>query len=125
MADNYCANHDTLFQAFEITSGVKPELGLATITPPNVRANRITSFTIEFTNLGNTNLYNPVIVVQSQGGAPIALNLDDLVSNTQQLTIPLNEKNGPPGMLRPGYIGSVVIYTKSTGPLGFTILIQN
>jgi subtilase family serine protease len=125
IADNYCMNHDTLFQSFEITNSIKPELGLATITPPNVRANRITSFTIEYTNLGNTNLIDPVIVVKSEGGAPIGLAVEDLVNNQQQLTLHLKEDNGPPGILRPGYLGTIVIYTRSTGPLGFTILIQN
>jgi len=125
VADKYCNDRDTLFQAFEIKEGLKPELGLNVISPPNVRTNRVTSFTVEFANLGNVDLIEPTILVKSEGGAPIALNVDDLNQNFQELTLQLSEENGPPGRLRPGYIGTVVIYTKSTGPLGFTIVKLN
>jgi hypothetical protein len=123
IADNYCSDRDTLFQAFEITEGISPVLSLFVITPPNVRANRVTSFTVEYMNTGNTDLYNPKILIKSEGGAPIALSVDELPLNQQELTLALTEPGGPPGKLRPGYLGSRVIYTKSTGPLGFTIMI--
>jgi hypothetical protein len=125
IADNHCVARDTLFHSFRVLSTVKAELGLSVITPTNVRANRVTSFTIEFTNTGNVDLINPRIQVNSLGGAPIALEVNDLSPGYDQLTVPLKEENGPPGLLRPGYLGSVVIYTKSTGPLGFTIVILN
>ena len=120
-----CMDSDTLIHSFEIIQGMKSELGLNVISPPNVRANRVTSFTIEFANIGNVNLVDPRINVKSEGGAPLSLNVEGLGNNSQELLIPLNEENGPPGILRPGYLGSVIIYTKSSGPLGFTILILN
>jgi subtilase family serine protease/streptogramin lyase len=123
IADNYCADRDTLFQAFEITEGISPVLGLFVITPPNVRANRVTSFTVEYMNTGNIDLYDPKILIKSEGGAPIALTVDELSQHMQEMTLSLTEPGGPPGILRPGYLGSRIIYTKSTGPLGFTIMI--
>jgi|GEM_PF-1028558 len=125
VADNFCVDRDTLFQAFEVINGLAAELGLHVIPPPNVRANRVTSFMIEYTNLGNVDMISPQIKVKSEGGAPIALTMEALPQNQQELIIPLVEKNGPPGIIRPGFIGTLIVYTKSTGPLGFTIVMLN
>jgi len=116
-------NQETVMlnDAFEIIDGVVGDLGINVIAPPNARANRITSFTLEYANVGNTDLINPEVIILSETGAPIAFTVEELPNNLTEMIVPLTEENGPPGVLRPGAEGSIVIYTKTTAGLGFII----
>ncbi|HOY32699.1 MAG TPA: CARDB domain-containing protein [Bacteroidales bacterium] len=117
------SNGDTtsLQQGFEVVAGTATQLGVNIIAPPSSRPNRVTSFTIEFANLGNTNIYNPEVTVRSLTASPIALSVDQLVNMHHVLLVPLKEDNGPSGLLRPGVNGSVTIYAKTIAGLGYLV----
>jgi subtilase family serine protease len=116
-------NGDTtiLNNGFEIIAGVASDLSVYILSPPNSRPNVITSFTIEYTNLGNIDIENPEVNIQSGGGAPIALTVAELDNFMTDLLIPVSEANGPPNILRPGVTGVLTIYAKATSGLGFII----
>ncbi|HOY32570.1 MAG TPA: CARDB domain-containing protein [Bacteroidales bacterium] len=116
-------NGDTvsLQEGFEVVSGAAPNLGVYIISPPSARSNRITSFTIEYANLGNTNIINPEVKVKSLSISPIALSVDQLTNMYHELVVPLEEENGPSGILRPGVSGTITIYTKTIAGLGYII----
>ena len=107
--------------AFEIVTGVPSNLSVNVTSPPSARANRVTSFLVEFANLGNTDIMNPKVTIQSQTDAPLALSVSELSSLFSILVIPCEELNGPLGILRPGVAGSITIYTKTTTGLGFIV----
>ncbi len=119
---NSAGDTNMLQNGFEVVQGSSPVLGLSTIYPSNARTNRIIAFTINFENTGNMDMIAPEIIVKSHTGAKVALNVDDLVFNYQQLSIPLELPEGPAGILRPGVTGSITVYTYSSAPLGFSII---
>lgn len=92
------------------------------ISPPSTRPSNVISMTVEFTNSGNTDLINPVLKMTSLAGAPIAFNVSELLNNTQELTLNLQEFNGPVGRLRPGASGSVIVYAKALTSLSFMLI---
>ena len=117
------AKHEiaTLVNGFEVVPGLAPELLTDILHPASTRISSTEVLTIEYTNAGNTDLLHPVLILHSIGGAPVGFSLAELSNHTTDLTIPLQELNGPPGVLRPGAIGSVIIYTKAIATLGFLI----
>jgi hypothetical protein len=110
-----------LISGFQIVAGVPSNLSVYVVAPSSVRPNRTTSFTIEYANLGNTDIADPKATVLSQTASPIALSIAQLANLYHQLLVPLLEKNGPPGILRPGGTGSVTIYAKTTAGIGWFI----
>ncbi|HOY30774.1 MAG TPA: CARDB domain-containing protein [Bacteroidales bacterium] len=117
------SNGDTCVRqdGFEVVEGTEPDLGVYIIAPPSARPNRVTSFTIEFTNLGNTNITDPRAKVRSLTISPVALNIDQLAGMYHELILNLEEDQGPSGMLRPGVTGTITIYTKTLSGLGYII----
>jgi hypothetical protein len=111
-------------QGFRVLQGEESTLGINLLHPANSRPNRISAFTIEFGNLGNVDLVSPVIKVESLAGAPIAYDPGGLSANQTTMIIPLSIPGEPPGILRPGVSGSIVIYTKSVSGLGFLVTRQ-
>ncbi|MFM9944787.1 MAG: CARDB domain-containing protein [Bacteroidia bacterium] len=111
-----------LVNGFKIVQGNLGDLDISVVRPGNQRSNSILSMTVVFTNKGNTDLINHKIFVSSSAGAPIAFTDSDLSKLYTGLEIIVQENDGPPNRLRPGASGSVIIYTKSTGALGFSIL---
>lgn len=109
---------------FRIIQGEASSLGLYLLHAANSRPGRVSAFTIEFGNLGNVDLVLPVIKVGSLAGAPIALDPSGLSANNTTLIIPLSIPGEPPGILRPGIKGSIMVYTKSTQGLGFIVTKQ-
>lgn len=120
---HFCEGTLEIPNAFEVKSGTPNYLSINVVHPANARANKVTSFTIEYANLGNTDLIAPSIDIVSQAGAPIALDASGLSSNSTQLHIPLQIPGEPYNVLRPGVTGSIIIYTRTTAGLGFTISI--
>ena len=117
------ASGDTarLEESYRIMDGESAQLGISILHAANTRPNRISAFTIEFGNLGNTDIISPVIRVESLGGAPISLDTDGLSQNITELLIPLSIPGEPANILRPGVSGSIVVYTKSTTGLGILV----
>lgn len=109
-------------KGFKVEAGGSEEIDVSMVRPGNQRSNAVLSMTVVFTNKGNTDAVNQKLLITSNAGAPIAFTDADLSKNYSALEITMQEENGPPGRLRPGGSGSVTIYTKSSGALGFTIL---
>ncbi len=111
----------SLPDGFEVVPGTQTNLSIHIVAPPSARPNRVTSFTIEFANQGNTNLANPAITVESLTSSPIALNVEQLSGLMHKLVVHLSEENGPPDILRPGVTGFLTVYTKTTAGPGYII----
>ncbi len=110
-----------LTDGFEIVAGLPADLQLNVIQPSNSRTNSVVSMSIEFTNGGNVDLTTNTIIITSLAGAPLSLTVNGLSDMLTELPILLSEPNGPPGILRPGFSGSIVFYSRSTSGLGFMI----
>jgi subtilase family serine protease len=106
---------------FRVIDGEGGRLGVSILHPANTRPNRISAFTVEYGNLGNSDLIAPVIRVTSLGGAPIAHTTEHLSLNQTELNLPLSIPGDPPNILRPGSSGSIVIYTISSTGLGILV----
>ena len=56
---HFCEGTLEIPNAFEVKSGTPNYLSINVVHPANARANKVTSFTIEYANLGNTDLIAP------------------------------------------------------------------
>lgn len=98
------------------------ELLLSNINhPPNTRRNRIVGITIQFGNAGNIDVPTPNRFLISLAGAPLSYDTANLDENLQELYLEFQEQNGPPGLLRPGAIGSLTVYTQAVRRLRFLL----
>jgi hypothetical protein len=113
----------SLKNGFEVVDGVPVDIDLNVTRPANARTNRIVSFSVEFTNKGNTDVVGADLLLISNGTTPIALTVDGLSDNKTSLNIPLQENEGIPNRLRPGASGSVKVYSKASNTLGFSIVL--
>lgn len=111
-----------LDKGFTVIEGEDGLLNVEIISPANTRANNVLTMEVLFSNGGNTDLVNKKLNILSTSGAPIALTIEDLAKNSNSVEIKVEEENGPPGRLRPEGYGRVIIYTKASGALGFTII---
>jgi hypothetical protein len=122
VAENRKGETTELKQGFKVVAGTAANLLTSVTTPPSTRPSNVLSFTVQYTNAGNTDIRNPVLQLSSLAGAPIAFNVADLDKNTKELTLTLLEAGGPVGILRPGASGTIVVYAKATTALSFTLL---
>jgi len=125
MAHNFCEGVVSLQNGFEIIDGEKGKLGIDIVTPTVARPHRVTSFTIEYANIGHTDIKNPVIQVESHTDAPIARDPDNLGLGLKYIEIPLQIVGEPNNILRPGATGSIVIYTYTISGIGISISSPN
>jgi hypothetical protein len=110
-----------LVRGFKIVPGNLGDLDISVNRPGNMRTNNIAGMTVIFTNKGNTDLVDYKLKIYSNAGAPIGFSESDLSKSLSELEIVVQENNGPPNRLRPGASGTILIYTKASGALGFTI----
>lgn len=117
------SKHDTtaLHAGFRIERGTAVNLVTNVNTPPNIRRDNIMTMTVQYTNAGNTDLIDPVLKLSSLGGAAIAFSIAELSNDSKELTLSLQEVNGPKGVLRPGASGVIVVYAKASANLIFTL----
>ena len=123
VADNYCAaKPDTLRNCFTVIEGGEPGV-LATnlIIPDGLRSNRYTILTLEFGNVGNTDIPATSVLLKSIDGSYIGLRRGELNIHREELTIPLKIKGEPDGVLRPGVRGTISVYCYTSGGLMFRI----
>ena len=125
IVEHLCEGTIEIANGFEIKNGSPNFLSVNAVAPNNVRKDRNASFTIEYANLGNTDIIAPAIDIISYSGSPIALSTSNLSINSTHLHIPLQIAGEPSNILRPGVTGSIVIYTRTSGGLGFTINVTN
>ena len=111
-----------LKKSFKIVAGTAANLLTNVIAPPSTRPSNVISITVEFTNAGNTDIVNPILLLSSLAGAPIGFTVAELGFNTKELSLPLQELNGPGGILRTGATGTITVYAKATTALSFTLL---
>ncbi len=119
------AENAKLKGGFTIIPGSPPNIEVSILSPSSTRSNAIISFSIQFKNSGNTDMVNGFLEVVSNGGAPISLTPGGLSANKTVIQIPLEEFNGIPGILRPGGVGTINIYTSAISTLAFNVIIPN
>jgi len=112
----------SLVDGFQVVPGDIGDLNVAVFRPGNTRSGNEIVLKVIFTNTGNIDLIGQRVIVSSTSGAPIAFTLSDLSKNATSLEVLVQENAGPAGRLRPGASGSIDIYAKATGALGFTII---
>ncbi len=122
VAENAKGEVTALSQGFTVVAGGPPNLLTNVVAPPNTRPSNVISLTVQFTNAGTTDLVNPVLQLSSMAGAPIGFTVTELEDKATQLALPLQELNGPAGILRPGATGTITVYAKATTSLSFSLL---
>jgi len=95
-------------------------LSLNLIIPQNPRPNRVIAMTLEYGNIGDSDIFNPVAEIRSLTGSPIALSMEELNKNLVELEIPLTTQNQWQS-LRPDETGHITIYCITTNGLLFSI----
>ncbi|MDR1877349.1 MAG: hypothetical protein LBQ84_06965, partial [Flavobacteriaceae bacterium] len=97
------------------------ELSLNLIIPSNPRYNRTISLTLEYANLGLTNIENSIITITSLTGSPISFTTNGLQEHKVQLELSLpSVYQGK--ILKPGDNGAFTIYCNTINGLLFSIV---
>ncbi|MBQ0128776.1 MAG: hypothetical protein KBT57_02965, partial [bacterium] len=120
-AINYCAGAAYLHNGFTIVEGEPENLSTNLIIPAGLRANRYCCLTLEFGNIGNTDIVNPRIVLRSLGESWIGLRRGELNIHRTELEIPVQFEDEPDGVLRPGVRHTITIYCYTNAELLFSI----
>ena len=121
----YAFETTSLSNGFEVVAGTPADLQINFNQPANVRPNQVITLSIEFTNTGNVNLIPPVLTLSSFSCTPLSFDVAGLSNLDTEIEIILWEPGGPPGVLRPGFSGSIVVFSKATSGLGFNLSINN
>ena len=124
-AYNYCADTTKLVDCFTVVEGEPENLATNLIIPVGLRANRYCMLTLEYGNIGNTDIVNPRIVLRSEGGSWIGLRRGELNIHRTELEIPVITADEPDGILRPGVRHTVTIYCYTSGELHFYINVND
>ncbi len=121
-AFNFCEGESYLEEGFVIQGESAQGLSTHLILPSSSRPNRYVSITLEYANLGNTDILNPVVEIYSHANSPMGLVSDELLENgTLVLPVVLQVPGEPEGVLRPGAYGTVTFYAYTRGGLVFTV----
>lgn len=121
VAQNTKGETASLKNGFTIEEGGAGSLQTSVSIPPSTRPSNIVSIIVNFTNNGNTDILHPKLKLASIAGAPLSFTVADLSKNEHALIFSVQELNGPPGILRPGASGTVIIYTKALSALSFIL----
>ena len=124
-AYNYCADTAKLVDCFTVVEGEPENLATNLIIPVGLRANRYCILTLEYGNVGNTDIVNPRIRLRSEGGSWIGLRRGELNIHRTELEIPVITDDEPDGILRPGVRHTVTIYCYTSGELHFYINVND
>ncbi len=121
-AFNFCEGENYVENGFEIVDGAKDKLSTSLILPNSSRPNRVIAITLEYANLGTTDILHPVVDIYSHANSPISLSPTSLLEDDKLvLPVTLEIEGEPQGVLRPGTYGSVTFYAYTRGGLIFTI----
>lgn len=112
----------SLVDGFEILEGELPSLAIALSYPPNARFNRVVPMILSYSNDSNVDIPVPLVSVLSLQGAPVALTPEGLDGGYRDVALQLAEEGGPPGVLRPGAVGTVTVYAYSSAPMFFKLV---
>ena len=116
---NFCEGEASLDDAFHVAPPSPDGLGHNIIFPNSPRPNRTIAMVLEYGNIGNTDIENVVLEIESVAGSYIALTTEGQSEQKTIVTVPLNIPGEPEGLLRPGSRGTVTIYCYSAGSLVF------
>ena len=125
IAEKTTSDTTSLYNGFKVNTGLPADLQVNVVKPANSRPNSILTMRIDFLNNGNIDLPTPVLKVISLAEAPIGLSALGLANGYTELDVELRELNGPQDVLRPGASGSVIIYTRSSKGLGYSIMMPS
>ena len=120
-AYNYCAGFTYLMDCFLIVPGLPENLATNLIIPEGLRQNRYCILTLEYGNIGNTDIVNPRLKLCSIGGSWIGLERGEINVHKTELDIPTVNEDEPDGILRPGVRHTVSIYCYTNESLEFVI----
>ena len=104
---------ETLPHGFNIIPAQPGELVTSISAPSGARVGRSFTVTVDYQNVGGTDLLAPVLVVSGTGSAELSFYPDFSNPATSLDLIAINP-NGPAGILPPGASGSLTIYGTST-----------
>jgi subtilase family serine protease len=99
--------------AFTIEEGLPAELSVNIIAPSSVRSGNTFTVSIEYGNIGTTDLNVSGLVVVSQNGHYVSLESEGLAEHETELYFDTAEPNGNPDVLRPGSRGTRTIFVKA------------
>lgn len=122
---NYCAGYTYLDNSFTVEEGLPANLSTNIIIPEGLRPNRYCILTLEYGNIGNTDIENPKILLRSLGGSWIGLRRGELNIHRTELNIPIGEDGEPDNILRPGKRYTISIYCYTNDELIFTTDVNN
>lgn len=100
--------------AFTVEEGLPAELSVNIIAPSSVRSGNIFTVTIEYGNIGTTDLNVSGLVIVSQNGHYISFDTEGLANRDTQLYLETAEPNGNPDVLRPGTRATRPIFVKAS-----------
>lgn len=93
------------------TSGYNSLLEIKMILPPIVVVNSPFAILIEYSNPTNEDIPVQTRNIYSLGGGPMSLSPNTVLNGQQTLTLSFDEKDGPPGIIRAGATGSILVYS--------------
>jgi hypothetical protein len=111
-----------LEDGFTIEAGEPALLTAALQYPTEALPGQVIPMTLQFANNSNVDIPAANLSVVSLEGAPLAPTPAQLKYGFPDIQLRLTELNGPPGVIRPGAIGSIQMYTKANAPMLFKIL---
>ena len=97
---------------FEVVEGTP--YGLVTFMnhPSSVVLGNIFSIKVQYANEGNIDIPIKERIILSVSGAPVSYTVRDIDGSPAQLEMIFTEPNGPQHILRPGAIGSVIVFSR-------------
>ena len=107
--------------AFQIVAGHGPSLQANVIIPSVIRAGRPYSFQIEYSNTGDTDLISPVLRLTTSDKRALGMQ-SGRVDGSGELDFLGYSSTGPAGILRPGEVQCVTVY--STAAIGSDNTVQ-
>lgn len=121
VAEKSDASYAIMYNGFEVQTGTGAVIETNLDYPASTRPGNIVAITIQFANAGNVDVPAPTRSIISLFGAPLSFNVGDLVYNFEDLSMEFNEPGGPAGVLRPGAISEMTVYTKAIRRLRFRL----
>ena len=109
--------------AFTIDEGLPAELAINIVAPSSVRNGNVFPVSIEYGNIGTTDLNVSGFKVVSRNGHPIGFSSEALNEGLTELTFDIREPNGNPNVIRPGYRNTKNILVKATSSTNISLIV--
>lgn len=103
-------------------SGLNSQLVVEIVSPDKVFVGWPFVIQINYNNPTNVDIPAQARTLYNDHNLLMSLSLAGVANGTTSLYLELTEQNGPPGIIRAGGSGSILIYSKMTAPKGTLIL---